>query len=127
MAPSTGFSISIGRALEIVLRVVSKVKLFEFGVVGTTHITPITSSKVAAIAANSRTSNARIRANGVSEAIALLFQRLFDFGPSIFKRDGAIKNEGIWFRIEIQAKVSQPFKLKAVQRLCVLEARFDLT
>src|SRR5215831_14832952 len=105
MAPSTGFSKSIGRALEVVLRAVSKVKLFEVGVVGTTHITPITSSKVEAIAANSRTSNARIRANGVSEAIALFFQRFFVFGQSILKRDGAIKNEGVWFRIEIQEKV----------------------
>src|SRR5262249_62228491 len=105
MEPSTGFPNSMSRALEMPLRLVSKVKLFEFGVVGTTHITPMTSSNVAAIAASSRTSNARMRANGVSEAMAVLFQRLFDFRPSIFKRPGAIKNEGIWFRIGIQTKV----------------------
>src|SRR5262245_60143219 len=127
MAPSTGFPNSMGRLLEIVLRAVSKVKLLEFGVVGTTHMTPMTSNKVAAIAATSRTSNARMRANGVPKAMALLFQRLFDFRPSIFKRHGAIKNEGIWFRIGIQTKVSHPFELKAVQRFCILEARFDLT
>src|SRR5215510_10346357 len=127
MEPSTGFPNSMGRALEILLRAVSKVKLLEFGVVGTTHMTPMTSSNVAAIAAISRTSNARIRANGVSEPMALLFQRLFDFRPSIFKRHGAIKNEGIWFRIGIQAKVSEPFELKAVQRFCILKARFDVT
>src|SRR5262247_2057052 len=126
MAPSTGRPNSMGRALEILLRAVSKVKLLEFGVVGTTHITPMTSSKVAAMAAISRTSNARMCANGVSEAMALLFQRLFNFRPRIFKRDGTIKNEGFWFRIEIQAKVSQPFKLKPVQRLRILEARFHL-
>src|SRR5262245_39622059 len=69
MLPSTDCPTSIGRASDMSRRVLSNVKLLEFGVVGTTHMTPIISIRVAAMAASSRISKARTRLNHESEAM----------------------------------------------------------
>src|ERR1044071_8865167 len=103
-------------AFEIPRRAVSNTKLCEFGVVGTTHMTPTISINAAAIAASNRISSARTRSNHVCEAMELLLQRLFDFRPGIAKSDSAIENEGVRFRIQIHAKVSLPLELESVER-----------
>src|SRR6185369_17711666 len=95
--PLTGVSNSIGTASCIPRRVESKVKLFEVGVVGTTHMTPPIRRIVAAIEAHTRISSARKRLYHVSKPMDYFFNVFSIFAQVSFSVTVRLKTRASGF------------------------------